>query len=280
MATRVQHYLDALAQLHNDGVSSLVSIILFGSSATGATSDSSDVDLIIVLPDDANADDRRRLRGLVADLEIAHGFRVPANRRKNPLELYMEHAGGDAHSCFLCTRADLLSGSAGVVFGLRAAEALFVDRIVLATVIISARTVWGEELLPDVCLPPIRRLDVFKALLGLGGVAFISLAAFPMLPDATRYAMGALKHSLHSCYFCYHLKNAPLHEEVEFFDRRLGKSRTLSDLLNQRQNYRRSFGFVLRCLPLIFRLHLGTARQVRFAREVPRKTVDSLHNQE
>jgi hypothetical protein len=41
-------------------------------------------------------------------------------------------------------------------------------------------------------------------------------------------------------------------------------------LLNQRQNYRRSFGFVLRCVPLILRLHLRTAREVRFPRAVPR----------
>jgi hypothetical protein len=269
MATRVQQYLDALAQLHYDGVSSLVSIILFGSSATGATSGSSDVDLIIVLPDQANADARHRLRGLVADLEINHGFRVPANPPKNPLELYMEHAGGDAHSCFLCTRADLLSGNAGKVFGLRAAEELFVDRIVLATVIVSARTVWGEELLPLVSLPPIRRLDVLKALFGLGGMALLSLAAFPVLPEATRYAMGALKHSLHSCYFCYHLKNAPLNDEVDFFNGRLGQNHTLLELLNQRRKYRRSFGFVLRCIPLILRLHLRTAWDNPFPREVP-----------
>jgi predicted nucleotidyltransferase len=271
MATRVQQYLDELAQLHYDGVSSLVSVILFGSSATGATSDSSDVDLITVLADEANAEDRRRLRGLIADLEIHYGFRVRANRPKNPLELYMEHAGGDAHSCFLCTRADLLSGSAGKVFGLRAAEELCVDRIVLATVIVSARTVWGEELLPLVSLPPVRRLDVFKALLGLGGMALMCLAAFPVLPDATRYAMGALKHSLHSCYFCYHLKNAPLDEEVEFFNERLGQNHTLRELLNLRRKYRRSFGFVLRCVPLIIRLHLRSARDNGFPRAVPRK---------
>ena len=47
--------------------------------------------------------------------------------------------------------------------------------------------------------------------------------------------MGALKHSLHSCYFCYHLKTVPLNEEVAFFNSRLGRSRTLLELLNQRR---------------------------------------------
>jgi predicted nucleotidyltransferase len=93
MASRVQQYLDAVAQLHPSGVSSLVSVILFGSAASGGFSESSDVDLIIVLPDEATLEDRRRLRGVVADLEITHGLRLPSNRRKNPLEMFAEHAG-------------------------------------------------------------------------------------------------------------------------------------------------------------------------------------------
>jgi hypothetical protein len=271
MPTRIPQYLEALAQLRCGGGAPPLSLILFGSTATGATSASSDVDTILILPDEVGPGERHRLLGQVSALEIAHGLRVPPSRPKNPLERYMEHAGGDQHSCLLCTRADLLSGDAGRVFGLRAAEALFVDRIVLATVIVSARTVWGEDLLPLVALPPIRRLDVFKALLGLGGMAFLSLAANPVLPDATRYAMGALKHSLHSCYFCYHLRNAPLDREVDFFDACLGKNRTLRELLDLRRNYRTSPGFVLRCLPLLLRLHLRTAWDNRFPRAVTRK---------
>jgi hypothetical protein len=82
--------------------------------------------------------------------------------------------------------------------------------------------------------------------------------------------MGALKHSLHSCYFCYHLKTAPLNEEVEFFNSRLGRSKTLLDLLKQRRKYQRSFRFVLRCVPVLFRLHLQTALDNRFPRAVVR----------
>ncbi len=229
------------------------------------------MDLIIVLPDGATAEDRRRFRGAVSDLEIAHGLRLPASRSKNPLERFAEHAGGDAHSCFVCTRGDLLSGDVARVLGLRAAEKLFVDRIVLASVIVSAKTFWGEELLPLVPLPAIRRLDVFKSLFGLAGLILLSAEAFPLLPDATRYAMGALKHSLHSCYFCYRLKTAPLNEEVEFFNSRLGRSATLLELLSQRREYHRSFAFVLRCVPMLFRLYFRTAWDNRFPRAVVRK---------
>jgi hypothetical protein len=228
------------------------------------------VDLILVLPNEVAMDDRRRLREAVSDLEITHGLRLPASRRKNLLEMFAEHAGGEAHSCFFCSRDDLMSGDAARVFGLRAIEKLFVDRIVLASVIVSAKTVWGEELLSLIPLPPLRRLDVFKALFGLAGLTLLSVVAFPVLYDATRYGMGALKHSLHSCYFCYHLKTVPLNEEVEFFNLRLGRSKTLLDLLNQRRKYHRSFRFVLRCVPVLFRLHLQTALDNRFPRAVAR----------
>lgn len=114
---------------------------------------------------------------------------------------------------------------------------------------------------------------MFKALFGWGGLILLSVAAFPVLSDATRYAMGALKHSLHSCYFCYHLKAAPLNEDVDFFNSRLGRSRTLLELLNQRQKYHRSFAFVLRCVPVLFRLHLRTAWDNRFPRAVARKDI-------
>jgi len=78
--------------------------------------------------------------------------------------------------------------------------------------------------------------------------------------------MGALKHSLHSCFFCYQQRTTTLEEEVAFFNRRLGASRTVVDLLSPRRQYRRSFAFVIRCLPTLARLHLRTARDNWFPR--------------
>ena len=66
MASSVQQYIDAVAQLRACGENSLVSLILFGSAASGAFSESSDVDLILVLPNEAALEDRRRLREAVS----------------------------------------------------------------------------------------------------------------------------------------------------------------------------------------------------------------------
>jgi predicted nucleotidyltransferase len=268
MSSRFQEYLDEIAQLHPDGATSVVSVILFGSAAIGNFSESSDVDLIIVVPDETSQEAMRLIRGVVTDLEIKHGLRLPDSLTRNALEMFAEHATGHTHSCVVCTRGDLISGDVARVFGLQSAEELFLERTFLASVIVSAKTVWGEDLLNVVPLHSLRRLDVFKALFRLTGLVLFSAAAFPVLPDATRYAMSTLKHSLHSCYFCYHLKTSPLDEEVAFFNSRLGRSKTLLELLSQRREYRRSFAFVVSCVPILFRLHLRTVWENQFPRAV------------
>lgn len=57
---------------------------------------------------------------------------------------------------------------------------------------------------------------------------------------------------------------------TDFFRRRLGASQTLVELMALRGQYRQSFGFVLGCLPMLVRLHVRTARDNRFPREVVR----------
>jgi hypothetical protein len=106
---------------------------------------------------------------------------------------------------------------------------------------------------------------VFKALFAFACQVVLSIAVFPFLPVATKYAMGALKHSLHSCYFWYHNRTASLDEEVAFFNRRFGASRTLMELLALRRRYCPSFGFTVQCLPTIAALHLRAARDRRFS---------------
>jgi hypothetical protein len=258
-----------------------VSIVLFGSAAKGGfAQQSSDVDLIVVIPDGASREERAQVRGVVVRLEIEHHFKEPV-RPRNWLQSFAERAGGHDLSCFVCTRSDLVSGDVARVFDLNAAQAFLVDRIVLATVTASLVTVWGEDLRPLVRPPQVRRLDVFKAYFVFTNQVLSSLAAYPLLPHATRHAMGALKHSLHSCYFCYHGKTTALDEEVTFFQRRWGESLTLKQLLDLRGRYRKSFGFVLRCLPALLQLHLRTALDNSFPLDLPRQgEIDPLNRSE
>lgn len=140
---RVRGYLDAIAGSCAGAGRELASILVFGSAAKGGFARQvSDVDLIVVLPDGASREERMRVRDQVSRLEIEHGFKQRA-KPHNLLQAFAEHAGGEDHSCFVCTQSDLLSGDVARVFDLKPAEALFVDRIVFANVIASSATVWA-----------------------------------------------------------------------------------------------------------------------------------------
>jgi len=86
---RVQSYLDELVLTCAQSGHSLVSVVLFGSPATRGFSSVSDVDLIVVLPDDTAQENKLRLREEVERLETAHGFR-PAHPPGRVAETYRD----------------------------------------------------------------------------------------------------------------------------------------------------------------------------------------------
>jgi predicted nucleotidyltransferase len=268
---RVGSYVEAVTDAGAGLGCSLASVILFGSTATGGFSaTASDLDLILVLGHDAARDDRRRLCEEVERLEVLHGFRRQRVRAQSSLERLIDRLTGTVHSFFICTRQDLLSGRVERILGIPPLQALFVDRVVIPSIVGSAVTVWGEDLLPHVPLLPIRRFDVLKSFHGLFCLVMLVLAIYPVLPDATKYAMAALKRSVHNCFFCYHGHPAKLEQEIGFFQERIGFSRTLQQLLDLRREYAHSVSFVARCAPTLIRLHLRTAKDNQFPREVSR----------
>lgn len=244
-------------------------MVLFGSAAAGGWVEGvSDVDLILVVPECATNEVIDRLRSEVEDIEMVHGLLSHSADSLPGLERFLNWVTAHDRSFFICRRGDLLSGQIGRILGLHPLQAIFVDRIVLANLVASGITLWGEAMLPLIPVAPIRRLDIFKALVGLLPTALLSAAIFPFYPGMTKYAMGVLKSSVHSCFFCYELRRASLEEEVNFFERRLGSNRTLMQLLALRRNYRNSFTFVVGCIPTLVRLHWRTSVDNRFPREV------------
>jgi predicted nucleotidyltransferase len=266
---RVRAYLDAVIEKCDDGDGSLVSVILFGSAATGGFADAiSDVDLIFVLADGAGQEVRRRFNTSVRDLEISHGLAGDSLRSRGVFESMVDKITGNALSLLVCTRAELVSANAAAIFGVPAAQALFVDRVVIPSIVFSAVTVWGEDLLGEIVLPPIRRLDVFKSFFSLANQVWVSVSLFAVLPRATRLAMGALKKAVHHYYFCCHGRPASLEIETEFFQRNNGASPALEQLLLLRRDYKESFGFAVRCMPAVARLHMHAALDNRFPRAI------------
>jgi predicted nucleotidyltransferase len=265
---RVQAYVETIVHTCAEGGRALVSVVLFGSAANGGWVETvSDVDLILVVTDTASDEDMDRLRSEVERIEILHRLRSHSTDGQPALEKFLDRVTAHDRTFFICTRGDLLSGNIGRILRIHPSQAMFVDRIVLANLVASGITVWGEAMLPLVPVAPIRRFDVFKALFGLFPMALLSAAIFPLHPGMTKYAMGVLKSSVHSCFFCYELRRAPLEEEISFFERRLGSNRTLIQLLALRREYRNSFKFVVCCIPTLARLPLRTSIDNRFPRE-------------
>jgi predicted nucleotidyltransferase len=268
---RVQAYVDEIVHKCAESGRALVSLILFGSASVGGwVETASDVDLILVVPDEATDEDMDRLRREVEHIEIIHGLLSPAAPRQPALEMFLNRITAHDRSFFICTRGDLLSGDIGRILRVHPLQAKLVDRIVLANFVASGITVWGEAILPVVPTAPIRRFDVFKALFGLFPMALTSAAIFPLYPRMTKFAMTVLKSTIHSCFFCYELRRASLQEEIRFFERRLGSNGTLRQLLDLRSYYRNSFTFVVCCIPTLLRLHLRTSIDNRFPLEVRR----------
>jgi predicted nucleotidyltransferase len=268
LPSRVHDYVETIVHTCADDGQGLVSLVVFGSAAIGGWAETiSDVDLILVVPDGATELETDHIRAEVERIEMIHRLRSGSAHGQNALERFVDKVTANVRSFFICSRGDLLSGNIGRILGLQPSQALLVDRVVLANIVSSGITVWGEDLLPLVPVAPIRRSDVFKAFFGLSSQALLIVAIYPLIPGGTRYAMGTLKRSIHNCFFCYELRRASLEDEVSFFHRRLGWNRELMELLSLRREYRRSFSFVVLCLPTLVRLHLRTFIDNRFPRQ-------------
>lgn len=268
---RIDAYVAELAEACGGLNGPLVSIVVFGSAATGGYEPgSSDVDLLLVLADGSDSVEWVRVGAVARDLEARHGLakeRVRQQRGSVMIRGLADRLTANGRSFFICTRADLLSGEPRRILGLPRMQAVLVDRIAVPSMTGSGVVVWGEDLLARVTLRPIRRADVAKACFGLFNQVLFIAAIYPFLPDATRYAMDALKRSVHSCYFCHHLRPAPLAAEVAYFQERYGSDPALGWLLALRRDYRPSFRFVVGSAWAILRLHMRTIRDVRFPLE-------------
>jgi hypothetical protein len=272
MDARIDAYVTDIVRVASGSRGSLVSVILFGSASTGGYADGlSDLDLLLILTDDTDPAEKERIGRAVRGLEALHRFTKPQQGKGGALGAMQSIANrvtANARTFFICTKADLLSGDSGQVLDLPKIQAVFIDRIAVPSILSSGVTLWGENLLPQVRLPPIRRIDVGKSFFGLFNQLVFVIAAYSLLPGATRYALDILKRSVHSCYFCHHGRSAAISVEVGYFERRYGEDPALQRLLSLRREYRRSFPFVLHSLRAIVRLHFRTARDVEFPLEV------------
>jgi predicted nucleotidyltransferase len=274
LAPVVDQYVSSVISVCSRPDRGVVSVVLFGSAATGSyTPAISDVDLLIVVADNATGKDKQGLRDTISQLEASCGVAKRHSYERGALDGIADRITANVRSFFVCARSDLLSGDPARILDIPAVQARFVDRVAIPSIIGSGVTIWGEDLLAQVPLLPIRRLDVGKAFFSFFNQLLFTAVAYPFTPGATKYAMEALKRSVHNCYYCYHCRPAQLADEVAFFQHRIGSQVALEQLMKLRTAYQPRFGFILRCFPTLVRLHSVTAWDNQFPRD-PRAVLD------
>ena len=264
----ITDYLDAVRQTADTRRRDIVSIWIFGSASIGGfSSPVSDVDLMIVLADDVTQDVKSDIRCAFEALERKHGLgKFPNGRLEHLSALFDEKIGG-FKSLTLCYRRDLLSGNVSAVFEANALAELVnhtTHLFCFASIVNSAHTIWGEDLIARIPLPSITERHLFKTLLAhllRNACAFLGT---PILPNGTKYSTAILKGFLHDCYFVYKGRGAPLEEEMKFFCTKIGESKVLGQLLCLRKTYRASPGFIIRCFRVLVRLYAVTLRENSF----------------
>ena len=270
----VERYVSLVVSACSGPNCGVVSVVLFGSATTGSYIPGiSDVDLLIIVVDSATGEDKRNLRNTISQLEVSSGALKQYPYERGALDGIADRITANVRSFFVCTRGDLLSGDPARILDISAVQARFVDRVAIPSIVGSGVTIWGEDLLTQVPLLPIRRLDVAKAFFSFFNQLLFAAVAYPFTPGATKYAMETLKRSIHNCYYCYRGRPAQLTEEVAFFQQRIGLDVALEQLVKLRTAYQPRFGFILRCFPTLVRLHLVTAWDNQFPRP-PRAVLD------
>ena len=224
------------------------------------------MDLILVLADGVPREMKRRLESEWAALELKHNLRERPESKIEIIQTWFDRMAGQFKSQFVCHRRDFISGDTAAVFGLNPLlESLILStRIAFASIVTSAETLWGEDLLSDARLPVLTRGHLAKNYIDFLLLNAGALVAFPVLPNATKYSMSALKWMIHCSHFCSRLKSAALEEEVEVFRGKVKEDACLAELLSLRREYRPSLRFVWNCFRAIREVYVVAVRESEF----------------
>jgi predicted nucleotidyltransferase len=264
---RTADYIHEVIQLAHARCPAIVNISIFGSVAKGGFSQTvSDVDLIVVLADEAPQQMKRIISDDLAALELKHGLRTHPNSKLERVYTTVDRIASQFKSYFVCYKRDLLSGNTAAVFDVNPLIGSLVlsTHIGFAGIVKSSKVIWGEDFRYQIHIPALTKAHLVKNCAAFLLLNACALMGYPFLPNATRYSMSALKWMLHTCYFCYTLESATIEEEIDFFRTKLGERKPFSELLSLRQEYRSSFAFIRRCFSALSRLYVVTARDNEF----------------
>jgi len=249
----------------------LLSLIIFGSVVRGEYQpDLSDVDIIFVINDKTSKKDKARIRRDLTKLEHKHAFRKKNGSIVNTVYRRAEDMTGMYVSHFVCYRKEFLAAKFSKVFNVN----LFLCKlfaptdVVWASVVKSATTLWGENLLEKTSLAEVKKSQIKKSKKMNHVLCTAALVTYIFHPDATKYAMEAVKWSLQTCYFSYTLEPATTVKAIQYFHQKNYNNPLLKNLLDLRKNYSRSLRFILKSFKVVSDLHKKTLRENKFPKKI------------
>lgn len=267
LSLKTKSYVEKTVQLCKENDVDLVSLIVFGSIVKGNfLEDVSDVDMILIIADETPKKSVRKLRKDMMKLEFNYGFRKTSQAFFDIVFKTAEHITGMFISHFICYRKDFLDAKFTKVFNVNPALAFLLapKTIVWASTITSAQTIIGKNLLKIVPLPPVNKKDVLKSNVMNSFLSLAACLAYPFHPDATKFAMEALKWSLLTCYFCYKKKSSTIEDIIKFFQDHSFNDPLFQEMLSLREKYKKSFLFTVKSGRIVRRLHRMTIKENQF----------------
>lgn len=249
----------------------LLSLIIFGSAVKGEYQpDLSDVDTIFVISDKTSKEDKIRINKELDELEYKHSFRKKNGSVVDAVYKRAEDITGMYISHFVCYRKEFLSAKFSKVFNvnLLLCKIFAPTDVVWASVIKSATTLWGENLLEKVSLSYVTKNQIRKSRMMNLALCVSAFLSYIIHPDATKYAMESVKWSLQTCYFGYTLEPVTTKKAILFFENEGYKNTTLNELLELRNKYRKSFRFIRGSFKVIRDLHNKTIRENTFPKKI------------
>lgn len=230
----------------------LTSTVLFGGQVKGYTSAASDVDVIFIVNNDTPSEEVAGFVTHLQGVELELGIRQP---RKGRFSTVLDRIGAQNKSVFVCTEDDFVQGNVTSIFRsdspLDSAildNPLWATDIGLKNILLTARTVRGEDLLPNLKdkITPIQERDLRRNRRMYTALGLFGIAAYSLTDNATKYSMSGLKWALHSSYFGGRGELGTLGEEVDYYKEALAETSvptTLDRLLELREEYRKSLRF-------------------------------------
>lgn len=189
-------YIEDVIRLAKTRNGEIVSVITFGSATKAGFSESvSDVDLIVALADGVSRKTKQAISKRLAGLELKHDLQKLPGSSLKTVRMKVDKAAGQFKSYFVCYEMDFLAGNTAAVLDVHPfAESLLVyAHIPFANIVTSAQVVWGDDFLDEIRIPALSKAHLAKNCVSFLLLNAFAVAAYPLLPNATKYTMSVLK---------------------------------------------------------------------------------------